>query len=321
MRILVTGVAGFIGFSLAKNLIQNKTNLIFGIDNLDDYYSVSLKKKRLNFLNKSNNFIFKKIDFTKKDKLEIYFRRNKFDYVMHFGAQAGVRYSIQKPEKYISNNFIGFANILELSRIFKIKKIIYASSSSVYGEQNKFPLKETITPNPKNIYAATKRLNEDMANDFSEIYKMDIIGLRLFTVYGEWGRPDMFIMKYLKYFFTNKIFFLNNSGNHYRDFTYIDDVVKIIEFLLKKKIDKRHKIFNICSNRPIKITQIIKIFDEYLGGKLNIKNIKINSADVFKTHGSNIKIKNFSGFKKFTKIESGLASVILWYKKNKVWNY
>ena len=195
MKIIITGVAGFIGFNLAKKLLQKK-NTIYGIDNLDNYYSVSYKKKRLKELKKFKNFYFKKIDIIKINKK--HFKNIKIDTVVHLAAQAGVRYSFNRPAKYIDTNIIGFLNLIKFSNQKKIKKILYASSSSVYGDSINFPLKESENLNPKNIYGISKKINEKTAELYSKIYKMNFIGLRFFTVFGEWGRPDMFMMKYLK---------------------------------------------------------------------------------------------------------------------------
>ena len=202
MKILITGVAGFIGFNLAKFFLEtNKKIKIIGIDNLDDYYSVKLKKDRIKNINKFKNFKFIKLDVYNKKALDKLFKKNKFDYVYHLAAQAGVRYSIENPQKYYNSNIIGFTNLLEVLRKNKVKKIIYASSSSVYGDSKKFPLKENLILKPKNIYALSKKFNEDLANVYKDLYKLNILGIRFFTVFGEWGRPDMFMLKYLKNIF------------------------------------------------------------------------------------------------------------------------
>ena len=257
MKILITGVAGFIGFNLAKFFLEtNKKIKIIGIDNLDDYYSVKLKKDRIKNINKFKNFKFIKLDVYNKKALDKLFKKNKFDYVYHLAAQAGVRYSIENPQKYYNSNIIGFTNLLEVLRKNKVKKIIYASSSSVYGDSKKFPLKENLILKPKNIYALSKKFNEDLANVYKDLYKLNILGIRFFTVFGEWGRPDMFMLKYLKNIFWKANFELYNKGNHFRDFTYIGDVVKIL-YLLRNLKTKKHNVLNICSNNPIKITKII----------------------------------------------------------------
>ena len=319
-KILITGVAGFIGFALAEKLIK-KNFIVHGIDNFDNYYSIKLKKKRIELLKRNNNFHFKKINFTEKNNIKLFFKGKKFETVIHLGAQAGVRYSLTNPDKYIDTNFIGFINIIENSIKNKIKKFIFASSSSVYGEQKNFPIKENIYLDPKNIYARTKKLNEEIAFDIHRLNNIDITGLRLFTVYGEWGRPDMFIMKFLKCLYNKEKLKLFNKGNHYRDFTYIEDVVEIMSKLIIKKQDKKFKIFNICSNKPIHLKKLINIMVKQTKKIPNILLTNFQKADVLKTHGDNRKIKKYLKYYKFTKIEEGIKKTIAWYKDNKIWNY
>jgi len=313
MKILVTGVCGFIGFNFA-NFLLKKNYKIYGIDNINNYYSIKLKNDRLKILKKNKNFTFFKIDIVDQKKLKNIFIKVKFDIVINFAAQAGVRYSIKEPRKYIENNINGFFNILDLCRIKNIKKIIYASSSSVYGDNVNYPLKENQILKPKNLYASTKANNEETAEIFSRFYGLNIIGLRFFTVYGEWGRPDMFMMKYLG---TNlnkkKKFYLYNYGNHFRDFTYIKDVNSIIFKLIKKKI-KKHQIFNICSNKPIKITSIIKIINKLTKVKCKIFKTSLQKTDILKTHGDNIKIRKYVNYHKFYDIKNGIFNLVNWYR-------
>ena len=208
MKILITGVCGFIGFNLCKHFIKKKNIQVVGIDSLDNYYSIKLKKKRLSILKKWKNFIFYKKNIINEADIKNIFKKNKFDIIFNLAAQAGVRYSIENPKKYIDTNICGFSNILNLCKIYQKKsKIFYASSSSVYGENNKFPLSENYELNPKNIYGLTKKFNEELAINFANYYKLKLVGLRFFTVFGEWGRPDMFIIKYINAFFKKKIFF------------------------------------------------------------------------------------------------------------------
>jgi len=303
----------FIGFNFA-NFLLKKNYKIYGIDNINNYYSIKLKNDRLKILKKNKNFTFFKIDIVDQKKLKNIFIKVKFDIVINFAAQAGVRYSIKEPRKYIENNINGFFNILDLCRIKNIKKIIYASSSSVYGDNVNYPLKENQILKPKNLYASTKANNEETAEIFSRFYGLNIIGLRFFTVYGEWGRPDMFMMKYLG---TNlnkkKKFYLYNYGNHFRDFTYIKDVNSIIFKLIKKKI-KKHQIFNICSNKPIKITSIIKIINKLTKVKCKIFKTSLQKADILKTHGDNIKIRKYVNYHKFYDIKNGIFNLVNWYR-------
>ena len=313
MKILVTGSCGFIGFHISRFLLDKNITVI-GIDNLNSYYSVSLKKNRLKVLKKFKNFKFFKFDLTNKKKIKEIFKNNNFDYVFHMAAQAGVRYSIDNPRKYINSNILGFYNILEISRDSKIKRLFYASSSSVYGDSKKFPLKENYLLNPNNTYSLTKKFNEDLARTFNKYYKLNLTGLRFFTVYGEWGRPDMFISKIIASNLKKKRFQLNNFGNHYRDFTYIGDVVEILFRLLKAKKQPSNQILNICSNKPLKLLKIIKIIERKLG-KIYITKRKLQRADVIKTHGNNKKIIKITSYKDFTNFEEGLSKTIDWSKK------
>ena len=310
MKILITGCCGFIGFNLANQLLKKGFKII-GIDNINDYYDVRLKYQRLKILKQRKNFKFYKIDISDYKKIEQIFNRNKIETIINLAAQAGVRYSIENPKKYLLSNTVGFYNILENARLKSIKNIIFASSSSVYGDKKKFPLKETDEINPKNFYGLTKKHNEEMAETYSKLYKMNICGLRFFTVYGEWGRPDMFMLKYIN---SEKNFELYNRGEHYRDFTYIKDVNLIILKLIKKKL-KGFNIFNICSNKPIKITKIISLINKKLNkNKLKIIKLGLQKADVIKTHGSNYKIKKILKLKNFTSINKGVNNLIDWHK-------
>tara|TARA_X000000950_G_scaffold285587_1_gene391976 strand:+ start:31 stop:990 length:960 start_codon:yes stop_codon:yes gene_type:complete len=317
MKILITGAAGFIGFNFARHLLS-KNHEIYGIDNFDNYYSPKFKHLRIKELKKSKKFYFKKIDITKKKILKRYLLDKDFEYIFHFAAQAGVRYSMINPKKYIKVNKEGFENIINnLNNIKSLKKVFYASSSSVYGSRKKFPTSENLKLFPQSIYAKTKLQNEKLAKKIYKKVSYDLIGLRFFTVYGEWGRPDMFIFKILNAHMNKKNFYLNNFGNHERDFTYINDIVILLEKFLKRKKFK-HKIFNICSSRPINIRTLCL----YIKKKLNIKKIievKKNSYDVNKTHGNNKLIKQYFKIKKFTKFQTGLDNTVKWYLKNKIY--
>lgn len=312
-KILITGVVGFIGFSLAVKLLEQKHNVI-GIDNFDDYYSTKLKKKRLNELKKYKKFHFKKIDIVNLESLNC-LKKYEFDHIFHFAAQAGVRYSAINPDKYIKTNILGTINLFKFASTKKIKSIFFASSSSVYGDSKKFPLKETNKLYPKNIYATSKVVNEITAKSFSENFNMKIYGLRFFTIFGEWGRPDMLLFKIFKSSLANKKLKLNNDGNHYRDFTYIKDVVEVLILLMNKKSNKAYDIYNICSNNPQYIKKIITFFKKNLS---SLKTISIpkNKLDVYKTHGDNKKIINFLKFKKFSKFDTAYTKTYEWYKKN-----
>jgi UDP-glucuronate 4-epimerase len=315
MNILITGTAGFIGFSVAKELLD-KNHQIYGIDNLDNYYSVKLKKKRLEELKKYKNFIFYDIDITNKKNIKK-ISKLKIKLLYHFAAQPGVRYSLVNPKKYYDTNVKGFENILDIINKKQLTKVIYASSSSVYGDQTKFPTKEDSPLNAKNPYGVSKMMNENLASIYSNIYNLNFVGLRLFTVYGEWGRPDMFTFKLLNCIKKNKIFYLNKSGNHKRDLTYIKDVINICTKLINYKADKKNEIFNICSSRSTNIKNLKEIFlKKYPNAK--IVNAPANKADVKDTFGSNQKIKKAINYRKFTKFEIGIKNSIAWFENNKI---
>lgn len=315
MKILITGGAGFIGYNFCKFLLVNTNYQVYSIDNINNYYSQKLKRARLKDLKKHKNFKFYKFDLCNKKKLEKVFKL-KFDSVYHFAAQAGVRYSLINPRSYINSNIIAFFNLIELVKKKRVRKFFYASSSSVYGDSKKFPLKETHEISPKNIYGLTKKNNEEMVELFFKGFSTKCIGLRFFTVFGEWGRPDMLIYKYLNSIYnkSNK-FYLNNYGNHTRDFTYIEDVKKVLFLLLKKKIDN-NTVLNICSNNPVKITRVLNIINKKFRYKPKIYKRSFQKADVKKTHGSNSRIKYFYNKKKFVPLETALNNTCNWYKKN-----
>lgn len=320
MNILITGSSGFIGFSLAKQLLKNKKNKVIGIDNLDSYYSLKLKKKRNKILKKNKNFIFKKIDLIDFKKIEKFLSNKKFDVIYHLAAQAGVRYTISNPNKYFSCNIIGHLNMLGILTRLKPKKFFFASSSSIYGDQKSYPLKENSKVFPKNIYGFSKYTNEIFSEFFSKNNKTKFIGLRFFTVFGEWGRPDMLIFKLLNHSLNKKKFILNDNGQHYRDFTYIDDVTKILIKLNKINYSKNFNVFNICSNNPKKVIKIVNYIKTKIG-KINIKNKSskiLKKIEVFKTHGDNKKIKKLIKNFKFTKFEIALENSINWYLKHKI---
>ena len=313
-NILITGVAGFIGYSLASELLK-KGCKVYGLDNFDNYYSIIYKKLRLKNLKKNKNFYFKKLDITNNKDLTKYLRLKSFDYVFHLAAQAGVRYSLINPGKYINTNILGFFNLMEIFKNQKIKRFFYASSSSVYGDNQNFPLKENELINPRNIYGFSKKLNEIIADFYSSQYKFKLTGLRFFTVYGEWGRPDMFLFKLFKSIKNKEKFYLNNYGNHRRDFTYVKDLIDVLLKLMNKK-DKNHNIYNIASNNPVNIKNIINDFKK----EHNFKLIPVNRhiADVLHTHGSNLKIMKKIKGKKITKSKIGIKKTFDWYLKNRI---
>jgi len=320
MNVIVTGAAGFIGMHVCFELLK-KGNTIIGIDNLNSYYSVKLKKDRLSLLKKYKNFFFYKTDINNKKKLDQIFKKFKPEIVLNLAAQAGVRYSIKYPEKYLKTNVNGFFNILQLSVKHKVKKIIFASSSSVYGLKDSYSNQENqITDKPLSFYAATKKSNENMAYTYSHLYKIPIIGIRFFTVYGPWGRPDMALYKFTNKILKNKNIDVYNKGEMYRSFTYIDDVVKAVIRILSKmdKLNSKKvpfKILNIGSNKSEKLSRFIELIEKNLK-KNAIKNyLPIQMGDTNATKANLKELKNFTNYIPNTKIELGIKNFIVWYKK------
>ena len=255
MNILITGCAGFIGFSLSYKLLNLDKNNIFGVDNLNDYYDVELKKNRVNKLKKFKNFDIKKLDISNFNSLNNYIKKNKIKIIINLAAQAGVRYSIEQPQAYLESNIVGFFNILEVSRINKIKHLLFASTSSVYGSSTDFPLSESSnTDAPLSFYAATKKSNELMAHSYSNIHKLPCTGFRFFTVYGPFGRPDMALFKFTDAIIKKKSIEDFNKVNHTRDFTYIDDITEFISKAISKIPNKNnpYEIFNVGNSKPEK---------------------------------------------------------------------
>ena len=314
-NVVVTGCCGFIGFSLSQELLNNKNIKVIGLDTINDYYDVNLKKQRLKLLKQNKNFQFKKVDIKNYNLLKKIFHKDKIDIIYNFAAQAGVQYSIKNPKKYMDSNCMGFFNILELARKSRVKTIFYASSSSVYGDSKKFPVKENFDLKPKNFYGFSKKANEEMAEIYSRYYGIKTIGLRFFTVFGPWGRPDLVINKLIDSFFKNKIFYLNNFGKHVRDFTYIDDVIKIIlKLSINNKNVKDCEIFNICGSQPVSLLYLIKLFKKKVGKPKIIKRA-FQKGDILKSYGSNRKLNKVLGKLKFTNFDDGFIDTLEWYKK------
>ena len=326
MKILITGAAGFIGYHLSKSLLS-KENDITGVDNLNSYYSQKLKKDRLKDIQNSdqfNSFHFVNCDIKDKAPLMDLFKEKKFDYVINLAAQAGVRYSIDNPDEYIKSNLVGFNNILECCRYGKIKHLIFASSSSVYGMNKTIPFNEADnTDSPISLYAATKKSNELMAYSYSHLYDIPITGLRFFTVYGPFGRPDMAYFKFTKSILEGKKIDLFNNGNMSRDFTYIDDVVIGIKKLIEKhpkSIENKYstsnaafQIYNIGNNSPVSLKKFVKILEENCGKKAIINNKEMQLGDVPATYANIDMLNNDIGFKPATPLERGLKDFVTWY--------
>ncbi len=314
MKVLITGACGFIGFHYSLFLLNKGFN-ICGVDDLNNYYSVSLKKERLNILRKNKKFKFHKISTHNFKKMEYIFKKNKFDLIINFAAQAGVRLSFLNQDVYFNRNIVGFYNILKLCKIYKIKKVIYASSSSVYGnsKSKKFSLNDK-SDNQESFYAATKKINEIIANTYSKKFKINIIGLRFFTVYGPYGRPDMAYFKFTDKLFKNKSIELYNSGNHSRDFTYIEDAVKMIFQIQKSKKKISHQIYNIAAGKNEKLLKLINVIEKLSGKKFKIKKLKKQVGDVDDTHADISLTKKTTRYSPKYNLNLGMKKFIDWYK-------
>ncbi|MBO8219541.1 NAD-dependent epimerase [Prochlorococcus marinus] len=334
MNVLVTGAAGFIGYHLSAKLINDGFTVI-GFDNLNNYYDVNLKKARLEKLkkikDKENSFVFKKGDLINKDYLNSIFYEYKPSFVINLAAQAGVRYSIENPKAYIESNIVGFSNILECCREYLTEHLLYASSSSVYGGNSNLPLREEDNvDHPVSLYGATKKSNELMAHSYSHLYNIPTTGLRFFTVYGPWGRPDMALFLFTKAILNKEPINIFNNGNMIRDFTYIDDVVESVSRLLEKKPTRDskfelsnpkphqswapYKIFNIGNSSPINLMDYIINIEEILEIKA-IKNfMPMQDGDVKSTESDTKELEEYIGYKPNTTIKEGISRFISWYK-------
>ncbi|WHY76642.1 NAD-dependent epimerase/dehydratase family protein [Neobacillus sp. WH10] len=316
---LVTGAAGFIGMHLTKELLELGCHVI-GVDNLNDYYDVNLKYSRLNILMQYKNFIFNKADLTDKMHLQQLFTENKIDIVIHLAAQVGVRYSIENPDVYIQSNLVGFHHILEMCRSHQVDHFLYASSSSVYGANKNIPFStEDQTESPVSLYGATKKTNELMAHVYSHLYQIPTTGLRFFTVYGPYGRPDMAYFSFTKAIikgFPIKVF---NNGDMYRDFTYIDDIIsgvmKLIEnsaALQMKKLP--YKIYNIGNNNSEKLIDFITAIESAVGKEAKKEYCPMQPGDVYCTYANVSDLMLDTGFKPETPIQEGINRFVQWYR-------
>ena len=315
-NILITGVAGFIGFNLAKKFLDNNYK-IYGIDNINNYYDTKLKIDRLKILKHNKKFFFNKIDLKNYKSLSSFIKKHKITFIIHLAAQAGVRYSIINPQTYIDNNITGFLNILEIMRKNKIKKIIYASSSSVYGNTSKKIFSEKLdTSSQINIYAVTKKTNELMAHAYHNLYKINSIGLRFFTVYGPYGRPDMSLNIFANGIKNKRKFNVFNRGKMTRDFTYVDDVVVSV-FKLFKKFSNSNKnyydIFNIGTSKPVKLTKYIDLIANNLNRKPKMILSDLQKGDVKSTISNSNKLYKYVKFKPITKVEEGIKKFVDWF--------
>ena len=319
-KILVTGGAGFIGFHLTKRLLDLNYE-VMAIDNLNDYYDVKLKEERLRILEKNSSFSFRKIDISNKGELENIFKENNFDIVINLAAQAGVRYSIDHPDSYIVSNIIGFYNILECCRNYPVKHLLFASSSSVYGKNKKVPYStDDKVDQPVSLYAATKKSDELLAYAYSNLYDIKVTGLRFFTVYGPYGRPDMAYFSFTKNIIDDKEIKVFNNGDMYRDFTYIDDIVEgIVKLLdkvpLKDENGVSYKIYNIGNNNPVKISKFIEILEKEIGKEAKKVYLPMQPGDVYQTYADITDLTKETGFVPKTSLEEGLNKFVNWYKE------
>lgn len=331
-KILVTGAAGFIGFHVSKKLIDLGFE-VYGIDNLNAYYDVRLKLDRLKELGidtqselfmrqqevksgSNESFRFSQMDLVDEHRLDHLFLKEKFDAVINLAAQAGVRYSIENPKAYIQANVVGFMNILEACRSNQIKHLIYASSSSVYGNQQKVPFSEKDrVDHPISLYAATKKSNELMAHVYSHLYGLKTTGLRFFTVYGPWGRPDMAPFLFTKAILSETPIKVFNNGDLMRDFTYIEDIVKgIIEVLLTDKIQENYNIYNIGNNTPVKLLDFIQAVELACNKKAQLDFYPMQDGDVYQTFADIDDLKEVTGYTPKIKINEGIQEFVNWYK-------
>ncbi len=328
MKILVTGIAGFIGFHVAKRLLSERYSVV-GIDNLNDYYDVQLKKDRLNELgvtesdniwsSSNSELTFIKMDLQEKDSLLNLFSENSFDYVIHLAAQAGVRYSLSQPQRYVDSNITGFLNILECCRFYPLKHLIFASSSSVYGLNSKIPFSETDkTDSPISMYAATKKANELMAHTYSHLFKIPATGLRFFTVYGPWGRPDMAMHLFTKAVIDSEKVQLFNGGELSRDFTYVDDVVEsVYRLMLMPAIDKNLplNIFNVGRNHPEKLLDFVQAIEKTTFKKGELQYLPMQAGDVESTFADVTMLNEYVNYKPKIDINEGVRNFVDWYKR------
>jgi len=334
MKILVTGAAGFIGFHTVKALIQRE-HVVVGVDSINDYYDVNLKYGRLyecgitkseitdNKIIQSQvntNYSFQKANLTEINILNELFSNEKFDYVIHLAAQPGVRYSLENPHAYIQSNIVGFMNILECCRHHNIRHLVYASSSSVYGMNAKTPFTEDDQVDyPVSVYAATKKSNELMAHTYSHLYQLPTTGLRFFTVYGPWGRPDMAPMLFADSIAKGKAIKVFNNGNMLRDFTYIDDIVEGVARVAENVPTRNEKqpyyrLFNIGNSRPVQLLDFIRTIEGAMGTKAKLDMYPMQPGDVPQTYSDTQKLEALTGYKPDTSLTQGISTFIAWFQ-------
>lgn len=327
---LVTGSAGFIGFNLSRKLLERGDNII-GIDNHNDYYDPKIKDARLKLLKKYSNYSHYKVDLSNKEGLEEVFKKYNFEKVINLAAQAGVRYSMKNPLAYINSNIVGFAYVLENCLNYKVEHLVYASTSSVYGANTKMPFSEhDCTNHPLSVYAASKKSNELMAHTYSYLYKLPTTGLRFFTVYGPWGRPDMALFKFTKNILEGKPIEVFNHGKHTRDFTYIDDIVDgVIKTLDNNATNNSDwdsnqpdpatskvpwRIYNIGNNKPVQLMDYIRALENILGKKAKINFLALQPGDVQDTYANVDNLVKKFNYKPSTPVIEGVKNFAKWYR-------
>lgn len=330
MKVLVTGAAGFIGFHVSRYLCARGDEVV-GIDNLNNYYDVSLKEARLRRIKQFSNFRFLKLDIADRNNIATLFETERFDRVVHLAAQAGVRYSIENPHAYADSNLVGFLNILEGCRHTKVEHLVYASSSSVYGANESIPFREdSNVDHPVSLYAATKKANEAMAHSYSHLYKLASTGLRFFTVYGPWGRPDMSPILFAKAIMEGKPLKIFNYGKHQRDFTYIDDIVRGVAHTLDivaqpdtnwsglkpnpASSKAPWRIYNIGNNNPVELLDYIECLEKYLGKTTAKEMLPLQPGDVENTYADVNTLVQDTGYQPSTSIEEGVKQFVYWFK-------
>ena len=331
MKILLTGSAGFIGMTTALQLLA-RGDYVVGLDNLNDYYDVTLKVSRLQRLTVHPRFKFVKLDVADRPGMEAMFATEKFDHVIHLAAQAGVRYSLQNPHAYIESNILGFTNVLEGCRHNKVQHLVYASSSSVYGGNTKMPFSEhDSVDHPVSLYAATKKANELMAHTYSHLYGLPTTGLRFFTVYGPWGRPDMALFLFTKAILEGKPINVFNYGNMQRDFTYVDDIVEGVIRVLDRTAEPDptfdsatsdpatsnapYRVFNIGNNNPVPLLDFIGCIENALGKKAEKNLLPLQDGDVPATYANTDALNNWVGFVPGTGVQEGIDRFVAWYRE------
>tara|TARA_B100000401_G_scaffold67423_1_gene40542 strand:+ start:1168 stop:2169 length:1002 start_codon:yes stop_codon:yes gene_type:complete len=330
MNILVTGSAGFIGSHLAQKLLERE-DAVIGIDNHNDYYDIKLKEDRLNQFIDNKNYTHYRCDIADKNEIEKIFKEHKPKKVINLAAQAGVRYSIENPHSYIDSNIVGFTNILEACRHNKVSHLVYASSSSVYGANNKMPFSiHDNVDHPLSLYAASKKANELFAHTYSNLYQLPTTGLRFFTVYGPWGRPDMALFKFTKAILNNETIQVFNYGNHKRDFTYVDDIVEGVIRVLDKPAEPNTewtgeapdsgssfapwRVYNIGNNNPIELNDYISAIEDATGVIAKKEFLPLQPGDVPETYADISDLEEFFEYKPTTKVEDGIKNFVEWYK-------